>query len=74
MAAKSEKYYSFETWVAQVPSETKDEALWKFEAYPLALFLYDLTWSDCDQLMKDDRGRAVVWQLIESAGSIIASD
>ncbi|MBI3362235.1 MAG: four helix bundle protein [Chloroflexi bacterium] len=69
----AEKFQSFEAWVEQVPLEIKEDPLWKFEAYPLALFLCDLAWFDCDHLMRDDRGRAVAWQLIDSAGSVGAN-
>ena len=43
------------------------------KAYPKALFLYDLVWHDCETLMKDARGRALVSQLIRSADSISAN-
>jgi four helix bundle protein len=35
--------------------------------------LYDLVWQDCDKLMIDRRGRAIIDQLIRSAGSISAN-
>ncbi|GAB4434094.1 MAG: hypothetical protein Kow0031_15790 [Anaerolineae bacterium] len=35
--------------------------------------MYDLTWADCDRLKADARGKAVVGQLIRSAGSISAN-
>ena len=40
----------FEKWVATVPQRVKAEACWKFTAYPKALYLYELTWEDCEQL------------------------
>jgi four helix bundle protein len=63
----------YEEWELQVPKEIKADALWKMEAYRLALFLYDLTWEDCERLLKDPRGREVTKQLIRSAGSIAAN-
>jgi four helix bundle protein len=63
----------FEEWVETVPGRVKAEACWKFEAYPRALYLYELAWEDCDALMRDERGRAVARQLIRSAGSISAN-
>jgi len=64
---------SFEEWVATVPERVKAEACWRFVAYPKALYVYELTWDDCDALMRDERGRAVARQLIRSVGSIGAN-
>jgi four helix bundle protein len=47
--------------------------LWSFGAYPKAAFLYELVWYDCEMLIKDTRGRAIVEQLIRSAGSVCAN-
>ena len=55
---------SFEEWVATVPERVKAEACWRFDAYPKALYLYELAWDDCKALMRDVRGRAVARQLI----------
>lgn len=64
---------TYEEWEAQVPEEFRNDPLWRMEAYRLALFLYDLAWEDCGQLMKDRRGRVIADQLIRSAGSICAN-
>ena len=64
---------SFEEWVATVPERVKAEGCWRFEAYPKALYLYELAWDDCEVLMRDGRGRAVAQQLIRSVGSISAN-
>ncbi|MBN1812389.1 MAG: four helix bundle protein [Anaerolineae bacterium] len=64
---------SFEGWVTQVPENLKQDPLWNFEVYPKTLFLYDLAWDDCQHLMEDRRGRAMVDQLTRSAGSICAN-
>lgn len=64
---------TYEEWELQVPKEIKADALWKMEAYRLALYLYDLAWEDCEKLLKDPRGREVTKQLIRSAGSIAAN-
>ncbi len=64
---------TFEEWEQQVPQQIKGDALWKMEAYRLALFLSDLAWQDGDRLMKDVRGKELTRQLIRSAGSIAAN-
>ena len=64
---------SFEDWVAQVPESLKRDTLWNFQVYPKALYFYDLVWEDCEYLLKDPRGRAVAYQLIDSAGSVCAN-
>jgi four helix bundle protein len=63
----------FEEWVATVPRRVKAEACWRFEAYPKALYAYELAWDDCETLREDVRGRAVAKQLIRSMGSIGAN-
>ncbi len=63
----------YEEWVAQVPESLKNDPLWKFEAYPKALLLFDLAWEDAEPMLKDARGRKVAEQLIGSAGSISAN-
>lgn len=45
----------------------------EYQAYPKALFLYDLVWHDCKTLRKDIRGSALLTQLIRSADSISAN-
>ncbi len=47
--------------------------MWAFLGYRKALFLYDLSWEDCEKLVKDSRGRAIAQQLIRSVGSISAN-
>jgi len=63
----------FEAWQAMVPEAIRQEPLWGYQAYPKALFLYDLAWFDCEWLLRDPRGRAIAEQLIRSAGSICAN-
>jgi four helix bundle protein len=62
-----------EEWLAQVSDSLKNDPIWKFEAYPKSLFLYDLAWEDTDKLLKDVRGRKLAGQLIDSAGSVSAN-
>ena len=71
--AEGATWIPYEEWEAQVPEEIRQDPLWQMEAYRLALYLYDLAWEDCQQLMRDPRGRAIAEQLIRSAGSICAN-
>jgi four helix bundle protein len=64
---------SFESWLGTVPSPIRQSPLWNYAAYPKALFLYELVWFDCEKLGEDKRGRAIVEQIIRSAGSISAN-
>ena len=64
---------TYEEWPAQMPDSLKNDPIWKFEAYPKALLLYDLAWEDTDKLLKDVRGRKLAGQLIGSVGSISAN-
>jgi len=47
----------YEEWLAQAPDSLKSDPIWKFEAYPKALLLFDLAWEDTEHLMRDKRGR-----------------
>ncbi len=62
----------YEEWLAQVPDSLKKDPIWRFEAYPKALLLYDLAWEDTDKMLKDVRGCELAEQLIDSAGSVSA--
>ncbi len=64
---------TFGAWQENIPERIRVGPMWSFGAYPKASFLYELVWSDCGLLMKDVRGRAIVEQLIRSAGSICAN-
>ena len=63
----------YEEWLAQVPDSLKNDPIWKFEAYPKALLLFDLAWEDTEHLMRDKRGQEIAQQLVGSAGSITAN-
>ncbi|CAG0985338.1 hypothetical protein ANRL3_02415 [Anaerolineae bacterium] len=69
----TEKPKNFEEWQSGVPEKIRSGPLWSFGAYPKASFLYELVWCDCESLMKDVRGRAIVEQLVRSAGSVCAN-
>ncbi len=64
---------SYQEWEKEISDVIRADTLWKFAAYPKALFLYDLAWFDCERLMKDTRGRALVDQVITAASSISAN-
>lgn len=70
---KKDKPGSFAEWEETVNPILRNDPLWKFQVYPKALFLYELTWVDCEYLMKDERGKTVARQLIRSVGSISAN-
>jgi len=63
----------YEDWLASVHDRIKAEPIWKSLMYQKALFLFDLAWEDCGKMMRDVRGRKIVQQLIDSAGSISAN-
>lgn len=64
---------SFEEWQATVSEIIRADPLWKSIAYQKALFLYDLSWFDCDYLIDDIRGRKLAAQLIGASSSISAN-
>ena len=63
----------YQDWLTAVPENLKRDPLWQFHIYPKTLFLYDLLWDDCAQLVKEVRGRAIAEQVIRSGGSICAN-
>ncbi len=66
-------YRSYEDWLGQVPASIVQDPLWSFETYRKALFLSDLAWFDAEKLLHDARGKALVWQLLDAAGSVPAN-
>jgi four helix bundle protein len=62
-----------EDWEREAPGEITGDALWKAEAYRLALFAADLGWYDVTKLRKDRRTMALSDQLYRSLGSISAN-
>jgi four helix bundle protein len=63
----------YDEWLKQVPESLRNDPVWKFAAYPKALFLFELAWYDCGRLMRDVRGKVVAAQLIRSTGSVNAN-
>lgn len=64
---------TFEEWVATVPQTFKNDALWRIEAYRLALFLSDLVGRDADTLVQNPRTLKSASQLFRAVGSIGAN-
>jgi four helix bundle protein len=64
---------TYEQWISLVPESMKKDAIWKIEAYRLAVFLVDLAWYDVTKLMRDKRLGGHVGQLYRSVGSISAN-
>src|SRR5437867_1439371 len=63
----------YKSWLESVPSEIKNDSLWKMEAYRLALFATDLGWRDVTKLASDRRTLDMAGQLYRSLGSIEAN-
>ncbi|MGB3717292.1 MAG: four helix bundle protein [Candidatus Promineifilaceae bacterium] len=64
---------TYDEWERTVPKSISSDPLWGFDIYRKALFLADLAWIDCDKLIDDRKGRSLVHQLINSAGSVAAN-
>jgi len=64
---------TYEEWLASMPSELTDDALWRMEVYRLAVFASDLAWHDVSKLAKDKRTVSLSDQLYRAVGSIAAN-
>ena len=64
---------NFEEWQHGVPEAIRGDALWKMEAYRLALFAADIAWVDVSALTKDRRTLGLSDQLYRAVGSIGAN-
>jgi four helix bundle protein len=73
VSEKFEKPTSYAAWLEQVPRQIVEDNLWQFETYRRALFFYDLSWYDCDQLLRHPLGRELARQLIRSSDSVSAN-
>jgi four helix bundle protein len=60
-------------WAACVPEQIKRDALWRVEAYRLALFAVDIGWYDVTKLMGDRRTHGLSDQLYRALGSVSAN-
>ena len=61
---------TYDDWEAGVPSEFKEDTLWRVEAYRLGLFLSDLAWQDVTRLVQDRRTWGIADQLYRAAGNV----
>jgi len=64
---------SFGEWEKSVPSEITGDALWKLDAYRLALFAARLGFRDVTRLVGDRRMQGLSDQLYRALGSISAN-
>jgi four helix bundle protein len=64
---------NYQTWLATIPKEFTDDALWKIEVYRLALFAGDIAWPDVTKLMRDRRTLSLSDQLYRAVGSVSAN-
>jgi four helix bundle protein len=64
---------NYKEWEATVPETITGDALWRVQAYRLALFVADIGWEDVTKLAQDRRTRALSDQLYRALGSISAN-
>jgi four helix bundle protein len=69
----NDKLMNYMEWERYVPEAIRQESLWSSVGYRKALFLYDICWQDCEELIKYPLGKPVANQLIRSVGSISAN-
>lgn len=64
---------NYDEWLETVPEEITGDALWRVEAFRLALFAADVGWYDVTKLMQDRRTLGLSDQLYRALGSISAN-
>ncbi len=64
---------TYEEWEKEVPEEIRSDAVWKMQAYRLALYAVDLGWEDVTKLARDRRTMSLADQLYRALGSISAN-
>ena len=63
----------YKEWEAAVPESITEDALWRVQAYRLALFAADIGWNDVIKLVQDRRTRSLADQLYRALGSVSAN-
>jgi four helix bundle protein len=63
----------YDEWVSSVPVQIREDAVWRVEAYRLALFMADIGWHDITKLMRDRRTLDLATQLYRAIGSVSAN-
>lgn len=63
----------YQEWEQSVPSAITGDALWRVQAYRLALFVAEIGWRDVTILAQDRRMVALSDQLYRALGSISAN-
>lgn len=61
---------TYDQWELQVPSDVKEDSVWKMRAYRLGLFLSDLAWHDAQKLAKSRLMLATAEQLYRAASNV----
>ncbi len=64
---------NYKEWEATVHEMITGDALWRVQAYRLALFAADIGWEDVTSLAQDRRTRALSDQLYRALGSVSAN-
>jgi four helix bundle protein len=64
---------NYREWEATAPETITGDALWRVQAYRLALFAADIGWEDATGLAQDRRTRALSDQLCRALGSTSAN-
>ena len=64
---------NYKEWEGTVHEMITGDALWRVQAYRLALFAADIGWEDVTTLARDRRTRALSDQLYRALGSISAN-
>jgi len=60
----------YSEWELAVPLQIRRDALWSVKAYRLTLFLSDLSWKDCEAIMKEPRLAGCVDQIERACAKI----
>ena len=67
------KSSDYDAWLQSVPTGITSDALWKIEAYRLALFIGDMTWQDTKGINQDRQAASLSNQLYRAVASISAN-